>query len=136
MILVDTGPIVAAASKRDEHHATCLAVLSSLREPPLITSLVVMEVCYFLSTRATPAAEAGFLRSVAVGTLDLVNLGPDDLTRSTELVERYANLPLGAADASVIAVAERLRIRQILTLDRAHFSIVRPNHIDAFDLLP
>ena len=45
-----------------------------------------------------------------------------------------ANLPLGAADASVIAVAERLRIRQILTLDRAHFSIVRPNHIDAFDL--
>lgn len=75
---------------------------------------------------------------MAVGTFDLVNLGPDDLTRSAELVERYANLPLGAADASVIAVAERLRIRvrQILTLDRAHFSIVRPNHIDAFDLLP
>ena len=136
MILVDTGPIVAAASKRDNHHAACLAALSALREPPLITPLIVMEVCYFLSTRATPAAEAAFLRSVAVGTFDLENLGPDDLTRSAELVERYANLPLGAADASVIAVAERLRIRQILTLDRAHFSIVRPNHVDAFDLLP
>ena len=65
-----------------------------------------------------------------------MTLESDDLQRSAELVERYANLPLGAADASVIAVAERLDIRQILTLDRAHFSIVRPNHIDAFDLLP
>jgi len=136
VILIDTGPIVAAASKRDQHHAACLAALSALREPPLITPLVVMEVCYFLSTRATPAAEAAFLRSVAVGTFDLVTLEPDDLQRSAELVERYANLPLGAADASVIAIAERLRIRQILTLDRAHFSIVRPNHVDSFELLP
>ena len=136
MVLVDTGPIVAAASKRDEHHASCLAALSAVREPPLITPLVVMEVCYFLSTRATPAAEAAFLRSVAVGTFDLVTMEPDDLQRSAELVERYANLPLGAADASVIAIAERLRIRQILTLDRTHFSIVRPNHVDSFELLP
>jgi predicted nucleic acid-binding protein len=95
-----------------------------------------MEVCYFLSTRATPTAEAAFLRSVAVGTFDLVNLQVDDLQRAAELVERYANLPLGAADASVIAVAERLGIRQILTLDRAHFSIIRPRHVNAFDLLP
>lgn len=99
-------------------------------------TVIVMEVCYFLSTRASPAAEAAFLRSVAVGTFDLVILDSDDLTRSAELVERYANLPLGAADASVIAVAERLHIRRILTLDRAHFSIVRPNHVDTFDLLP
>ena len=132
MILVDTGPIVAAASRRDQQHATCLAALSALREPPLI----VMEVCYFLSTRATPTAEAAFLRSVAVDTFDLVNLQVDDLQRAAELVERYANLPLGAADASVIAVAERLGIRQILTLDRAHFSIIRPRHVNAFDLLP
>jgi predicted nucleic acid-binding protein len=113
-----------------------LAALSRLREPPLITPLVVMEVCYFLSTRATPAAEAAFLRSVAVGTFSLVALDGDVLQRSADLVEHYSNLPLGAADASIIAVAERLEIRQILTLDRAHFSIVRPRHIDVFDLLP
>ena len=136
MILIDTGPIVAAASKRDQHHASCLAALSTLREPPLITPLIVMEVCYFLSTRATPAAEAAFLRSVAVGTFNLVTLSTDDLQRSAELVERYADLPLGAADASVIAVAERLDVRQVLTLDRAHFSIVRPRHVRTFELLP
>lgn len=136
MILVDTGPIVAAASKRDEHHASCLAALSTLREPPLITALVVMEVCYFLSTRASPAAEAAFLRSVAIGSFALVTLTSEDLHRCAELVERYANLPLGAADANVIAVSERLNVRQILTLDRAHFSIVRPRHVDVFELLP
>lgn len=114
MILVDTGPVVAAASKRDEHHTTCLTALSRLREPPLITPLVVMEVCYFLSTRATPAAEAAFLRSIAAGTFDLVALTIEDLERSAQLIERYANLPLGAADASVVSVAERLDVRQIM----------------------
>ncbi|MGH3612877.1 MAG: hypothetical protein ACRDRK_09825 [Pseudonocardia sp.] len=48
----------------------------------------------------------------------------------------YANLPLGAADASVVAVAEHLNVRRILTLDRAHFSIVRPRHVGSFELLP
>ncbi|GAA1872681.1 hypothetical protein GCM10009836_62010 [Pseudonocardia ailaonensis] len=52
MILVDTGPIVAAASVRDQHHSRCAEVLTSLREAPMITPLVVGEVCYFLSTRA------------------------------------------------------------------------------------
>jgi predicted nucleic acid-binding protein len=79
VILVETGPIVAAASNRDENHATCLAALSDLREPALITPLVVMEVCYFLSTRATAVAEAAFLRSIAVGSFDLVTLTRDDL---------------------------------------------------------
>jgi uncharacterized protein len=79
VILVDTGPIVAAASKRDEHHATCLAALGNLLERALITPPVAMEVCYFLSTRATAAAEAAFLRSIAVGSFDLVTLTKDDL---------------------------------------------------------
>jgi predicted nucleic acid-binding protein len=136
VILIDTGPIVAAASKRDQHHAACLAALDSLREPPLITPLVAMEVCYFLSTRATPAAETAFLRSIAVGSFDLVTVTNDDLERSAALIETYANLPLGAADASIIAVAERLNVRQVMTLDRAHFSIVRPRHIEVFQLLP
>jgi predicted nucleic acid-binding protein len=113
-----------------------LEALGSLREPPLITPLVLIEVSYFLSTRATPAAEAAFLRSVALGSFDLVSLTANDLERTAELVERHASLPLGAADASVVTVAERLNVRRILTLDRAHFSIVRPRHVEVFELLP
>lgn len=52
------------------------------------------------------------------------------------LVEQYADLPLGTTDASLIAVAERLDITEIATLDRRHFTVVRPRHVEAFDLVP
>jgi len=59
-----------------------------------------------------------------------------DLVRMAELPAQYADLPLGAVDASVVAVAERLGVITLLTIDRRHFSVVRPRHADAFSLLP
>jgi hypothetical protein len=53
-----------------------------------------------------------------------------------ELVWTYRDLPLGTADASVVATAERLNIRQVATVDRRHFTIVRPAGFTAFELLP
>jgi predicted nucleic acid-binding protein len=53
-----------------------------------------------------------------------------------DLVVKYGSLPLGTTDASVIAIAERLKLTEIATLDRRHFSVVRPNHVNAFTLLP
>jgi len=66
----------------------------------------------------------------------VITLEPGDYTRAAHLVEQYADLPLGAVDAAVIAVAERLRVTEVATLDRRHFSVVRPAHVDAFTLLP
>jgi predicted nucleic acid-binding protein len=90
----------------------------------------------FLNTRATPAAEASFLRSVVAGTFRLVEPAPADLERTAALIEQYADLPLGAADASVIAVAERFGVKTVLTLDQRHFRIVHPRHVGSFQLLP
>jgi predicted nucleic acid-binding protein len=56
--------------------------------------------------------------------------------RARDLIRTYADLPLGVVDASVIAVAERLRATQIATLDVRHFTIVRPSHHPSFQLLP
>ncbi|MFI7627711.1 hypothetical protein [Microbispora rosea] len=53
-----------------------------------------------------------------------------------ELVERYVDLPLGLVDAAVIAIAERLGLREVATVDQRHFRIVRPRHVEAFTLLP
>lgn len=53
-----------------------------------------------------------------------------------DLVVTYGDLPLGTTDASVVAVAERLKITDVATLDRRHFAVVRPNHVDALTLLP
>jgi predicted nucleic acid-binding protein len=73
---------------------------------------------------------------VARGTFELIHLSPADLTRMAELVRAYADFPLGAADASVVAVAERFGVDQVATLDRRHFGTVKPSHAAALTLLP
>ncbi|MBH5335408.1 PIN domain-containing protein [Streptomyces pactum] len=136
MIICDTGPIVAAFNAKDDRHADCLALLETHPGPLLIPAPILAEVCYLLGTRAGPRAEAIFLRAVASGELRLVPLTSEDLSRMAELVEQYADLPLGAADASVVAVAERLGAIDVATIDLRHFHVVRPKHAQALTLLP
>ncbi|MEU9358018.1 PIN domain-containing protein [Streptomyces sp. NPDC048301] len=83
-----------------------------------------------------PRVEAAFLGEVARGTFELVHLTPADLTRMGELILQYADFPLGGVDASVIAVAERFGVDRVATLDRRHFSVVKPAHVPALTLLP
>jgi predicted nucleic acid-binding protein len=105
--------------------------------PLLVPPTIVAEVCYMISRyNFGSAAEAAFLRSFADGDLVVANLVEDDFERMAQLVEQYADFPLGGSDASVIAIAERRSITTILTIDRRHFSAVRPKHVEAFDLLP
>ena len=53
-----------------------------------------------------------------------------------ELVRQYANFPLGATDASIVALAERLDARTIITLDRRHFAAIGPRHCEQFEVFP
>jgi len=73
---------------------------------------------------------------VAWGSLDVEGPAREDFERIAELVEHYANFPLGGADASVVALAERTGAGIVITLDHRHFAAVKPRHIGAFDLLP
>ncbi len=132
--LFDTGPLVAALDRSDKHHARCAALLESLDGPLLIPTTVIVEVCWLVEER--PDIEAAFLESVAAGEFEHVTLTAADLARMAELVRTYASLPLGAVDASVIALAERLKLTDVATLDWRHFTVVRPKHISALNLLP
>jgi uncharacterized protein len=76
------------------------------------------------------------LESIVQGDLPLEYLTEADVRRSLEIVKKYADGDIGFVDASIVAVAERLRVARILTLDRQHFHLLRPSHRDAFDLLP
>ncbi len=96
--------------------------------------MVVAEATYFVWTRLGATAEAGFLRGI--GDLEVEAPSPEDWPRMAELVEHYGNFPLGGTDASVIALAERLDAPVVITLDRRHFSAVKPRHRPALDLLP
>ena len=99
-------------------------------------TLVITEVVYLIGTRLGPEAEVRFLGDLASGDLGVEPVAASDWLRIAELVHRYKDLPLGTVDASVVAVAERLNERRIATLDRRHFSVVRPTHVEAFGLLP
>ncbi len=120
----------------DPSHAACLRLLEGHRGPLFIPVLVVTEVTYLLAQRAGHQVELRFLADLVLGTYEASGLQETDWVRIAELVATYRDLRLGTVDASVVALAERLRITQIATLDHRHFSVVRPAHVEAFELLP
>jgi predicted nucleic acid-binding protein len=128
--------LVAVLNADDKHHDACRSLLESEPGPLIVPAPILTEVCYLAASRLGPQAEAAFLESLASGELHLEATTTGDLARMAELVRTYADFPLGAADASVIAVAERLDVTQVATIDHRHFRVVRPRHCDAFDLLP
>lgn len=136
MILVDTGPIVAVVNDRDDRHRECKYLLERLPGPLLMPATVATEVCILLERRRGTYAELAFLSDVRVGRYTLIESLSVDLERVAELVAKYDDLPLGTVDASVIALAERLNVTTVVTLDRRDFSIVRPSHVSALTLLP
>ena len=94
------------------------------------------EVVYLLGTRLGHGAEVRFLGDFAAGNLIPEPVAAQDWLRIAELVQIYSDLPLGTVDGSVIAAAERLAITDVATLDRRHFTVVRPSHVVALTLLP
>lgn len=131
--IVDTGPLYAAVDRRDEAHARSLEVLERIDLRLVVPALVVAEVCALLGRRGG-RGESPFLRGLA--DLDVEAPTPDDYERMAELVEQYADFPLGGVDASVVALAERLDTDVVITLDRRHFGAVRPRHRRTLTLLP
>jgi uncharacterized protein len=113
-----------------------VGLLRQAEGPLLVPSPVLGEVGYLLQSRVGPQAEAAFLRSFGGDGFHVAQLEDQDIGQMAELVEAYLDLPLGIVDAAVIAIAERLRLTVIATLDHRHFAAVRPSHTRAFTLLP
>jgi predicted nucleic acid-binding protein len=136
VIIVDTGPLYAVADHSDGRHRDCVSLFDGPGGPFIVPQTVLTETCWLIEARLGPEYEARFLESFTRGELVAEAVTAGDVDRIIELVRRYADFPLGTVDASVVAVAERLGVSQLATLDRAHFSAVRPRHITAFELLP
>jgi predicted nucleic acid-binding protein len=109
VILCDTGPIVAAALGDDDRHHECVELFTGLhlaRRRLLVPGTVVAEVGYLLARNAGARVESLFLQALADGDFEPVDLQPRDYRRAAELVQMYADLPLGTTDATVIALAD------------------------------
>ncbi|MGH9315976.1 MAG: type II toxin-antitoxin system VapC family toxin [Thermoanaerobaculia bacterium] len=133
-LLLDTGILYALADEDDDWHKPARDFLRKQRLPLLTPVTVLPEVAYLLRSRLGPEAERLFVESVAAAELIAENLTAGDLARSAALLRQFEFL--GFVDASIVAVAERLRLRSIVTTDRRDFRRVRPRHVPAFELLP
>lgn len=132
--ILDAGPLVAAADAHDPNHH---AAAGALRRPDLdlvIPALVVAEASYLVGARIGAMAEVAFVRQ-----LRRFGIEPpidDDWPSIADLVERYADFPLGTTDAATIVLADRLGTDVIVTLDRRHFGEARSPQGRHFRLLP
>lgn len=132
--VADTSALYAAADRGDANHERSLAVLERPDLRLVIPILVAAEASQLIGARLGGQAEATFLRELASQDVDVPP--PEDWSRIAEVVEIYADFPLGGIDASVVALAERLDAEVVVTFDRRHFAAVRPRHREAFQLLP
>ena len=135
-ILVDTGPLYALADRDDNWHHRTVRFLELSRDELIVPVTVLPEAAYLLAAHLGAQAEQRLVRSIIDGEMEVEELTIPDLRRSLELMRRYEDAEVGFVDATVVAIAERLKLRRILTTDRRDFSLVRPRHCKEFELLP
>lgn len=118
MLTLDTSGILAALNERDPHHAQAVAALRADGGPFIVPAGIMAEVAYMVEARLGPEALDTILADLQEGAFTM-DCGEADLPRIRTLVTRYRDLPLGYADAAVVACAERKRAR-VLTFDLRH----------------
>lgn len=130
--LVDTGPLVALFVRNDPDHARVAAWLRGFRGKLLTTWPVLTEVCHFLR----PEVAVGFLRWIEGGGAAVVEIPPGDLAAVIRMMEKYVDRPMDLADASLVWLAGRSGVRDILTVDTRDIGAFRTPKGRAFnDLL-
>ena len=133
-LLVDTGIVYALADRSDAWHLKTQTYIESTHARLLAPITILPEVAYLLRDRLGSKAEEAFVRSLGSGEVGVEDIKRHDWSRIEALMAKYD--VLGFVDASVVAVAERLKVAEIATTDRRHFGVVRPVHVDRFTLVP
>jgi predicted nucleic acid-binding protein len=134
-VIADTGFVVAVATTSDDDHERCTQVYIEQGDIYLPQSTLT-EIGYLLVKAGGNQAMGYFLTNLSRMKYRLVSLEDADIKRAGELLIKYADSRVDFVDASITAVAERLDITRILTLDQRDFRIIRPRHCDYFELLP
>lgn len=136
MIVLDTSGLLAAidASQHDHHRAR--EALLAIEPPWLLSPFVLAELDYLLATRVGQWAERALLAEVGRGVYRLEGFDSDDIVAAEKVITRYLDLNVGLADASLVVLANRYGIAELLTLDERHFRAMRRRGGGRFRLLP
>lgn len=134
MVLIDTGPIVAIFDKTDNHHSICSELLKGIKQPFIATIPVLTEAFYLLSF--SWLNQAALWKYIEAGNLQFYNLDKNQLKICKNLMEKYQDLPMDFADATLVAVAAAENISTIFTLDHKDFKVYKTKSGRSFRLLP
>ena len=136
MIILDTSGLLAAIDASQDHHAASVAALEAARAPLLLSPFVLAELDYLLAKHVGPHAQEAFLDEVARQAYQLESFDSEDVGEARRVMDRYGDLSIGLADASLVVLAMRYGVTDLLTLDERHFrAILGPRGVP-FRLLP
>jgi predicted nucleic acid-binding protein len=135
-VIADSGGVYAIYDGGDEHHERVSSFLRTHRPTIFIPAPLLGELGYMLAEWLGEPAVVQFLKDLQDGAYTLIDLTRNDIQVALAVLTKHPRLKLGLCDASVVAVAQRLLINQILTVDRKHFRIVKNAKGKAFELLP
>jgi hypothetical protein len=113
-----------------------VGLLANLSDDLFITTTILEEVTYLIQARLGHFQVRYFVHQLHNSPIEIEVIRKADLTRIYELLDQYADIKLDFVDASMVAVAERLKIERLLTMNRREFRQVQPNHCNAFEILP
>jgi len=134
--ILDTSFLFALTDQSDRNHQRVLAVAQSVNEALVLPVVVLPEICYLVASRLGHQAMRRFVSSLTLRTVQIESVTAKDLVRVHEILEQYADSKLDFTDAAIVAIAERMTITRVYTLDSRDFSMIRPSHCDYFELLP
>jgi predicted nucleic acid-binding protein len=137
VIVVDTSAVLAIKDEDQPEHAAVAQELAAGDEDLLLSPFVLAECDYMLATRLGDSAAREFLGEVAAGAYELVNFDAANVAAANSVIDRFAGLAVGIADASLVVIAALYATTRILSLDARHFRALAPlSGAAAFTLLP
>jgi uncharacterized protein len=135
-VIADTSFLVSLTNPLEQHHDVCVQAARRLRQGLVLPVTVLPEVTYLIARHISHRAMRRFVNQLRDPQWHLENLSSSDLHRAAQVLEQYKDAALDFTDATIVAMAERLNVSIVLTLDQRDFRMIRPKHIDYFTVLP
>jgi len=135
MILTDAGPLVALLDEGEASHSRCVAALAQISLPLVTTWPALTEAMYLLGVAGGWRSQEALWRLIKRGDLQVLEVSPEARGRMPTLMQKYSDLPMDLADASLVALAEEQRLGRIFTLD-GDFRVYRLPREGSFDVIP
>jgi len=134
MVIIDTGPLVALFDASEPTHEICKTTLQEINDDLATSWSVLTEAFYMLEDWKT--GQENLWNFILAGAVQIYEIQPSHFSRLQELMRKYADRPMDLADATIVLIAEAMKIRTIFTLDKTDFAIYRPRHCRHFEIIP